>query len=53
MLGAGASQALQVTFTPTDTTDYTTATATVSITVNQAEPTITWARRPPSPMARP
>ena len=40
---AGASQALQVTFTPADTTDYTTATATVSITVNRVTPTITWA----------
>ena len=29
-----------VTFTPTDTTDYNTATGTVSVTVNQATPTI-------------
>ena len=40
---AGVSQALQVTFTPTDTTDYTTATTTVSIAVNRAVPTMTWA----------
>ena len=43
VLSAGANQALQVTFTPTDTTDYTTATATVYITVNRALPAITWA----------
>ncbi|MBV9625748.1 MAG: choice-of-anchor D domain-containing protein [Acidobacteria bacterium] len=36
-------QSLSVTFTPTDTTNYTTAKATVSITVNQATPVITWA----------
>ena len=42
VLSAGTNQALQVTFTPTDTTDYTTATATVSITVNKAASTITW-----------
>jgi hypothetical protein len=34
---------LSVTFTPTDTTNYTTATATVQLVVNQATPTITWA----------
>jgi hypothetical protein len=32
-----------VTFTPTDTTNYTTATKTVQLTVNQATPVITWA----------
>jgi hypothetical protein len=42
VLGAG-SHTLSVTFTPTDTTDYTTATASVTITVTQATPTITWA----------
>ena len=31
-----------VTFTPTDTTNYNTATGTVSVTVNKATPTITW-----------
>jgi sugar lactone lactonase YvrE len=42
VLGAG-SQTLSVTFTPTDTTDYTTATSTVILTVNQATPSIAWA----------
>jgi hypothetical protein len=42
VLGAG-SQALKTTFTPTDTTDYTTATASVTLTVNQATPIVTWA----------
>jgi sugar lactone lactonase YvrE len=45
--GAGAvlsagTQTLTVTFTPTDTTNYTTVTATVSWTVNKATPTISW-----------
>jgi hypothetical protein len=39
---AGA-QTLSVTFTPTDTTDYITSTATVLLTVGQATPTISWA----------
>ena len=34
---------LSVTLTPTDSTDYNTATATVTLTVNKATPTITWA----------
>jgi len=42
VLGAG-SQTLTVTFTPTNTTDYTTASASVTLTVNKATPTITWA----------
>ena len=33
VLSVGANQALSVTFTPTDTTNYATATATVSVTV--------------------
>jgi hypothetical protein len=37
------SQTLSVTFTPTDTTDYNTATSTVAVTVNKATPTVTWA----------
>ena len=41
VLSAGA-HTLGVTFTPTDATDYSTATSSVSITVNQATPTITW-----------
>ena len=40
--GIGA-QTLSVAFTPTDTTDYTTASATVQLVVTQATPTITWA----------
>lgn len=42
VLGAG-SQTLTATFTPTNTTDYTTATASVTLTVNKATPAITWA----------
>ena len=42
-LRAGNNQTLSVTFTPTDTTDYSTATATATINVDQATPTITWA----------
>jgi trimeric autotransporter adhesin len=42
MLPAG-TQTLSVTFTPTDTTNYATATASVMLTVNKATPTITWA----------
>jgi hypothetical protein len=41
VLSAGA-QTLTVAFTPTNTTDYTTATATVTLTVNKATPPITW-----------
>jgi hypothetical protein len=37
------SQTLQVTFTPTDTTDYANVTATVTLVVNQITPTISWA----------
>ena len=40
VLTAG-TQTLSVTLFPTDTTDYNTATATVTLTVNQATPTIT------------
>ena len=46
VLGAG-SQTLSVTFTPTDTTDYTTTTVTVTLVVNRAAPIITW----PAPAA--
>jgi hypothetical protein len=41
VLNAG-TQTLSVSFTPTDTTEYTTATASVQLTVNRALPTITW-----------
>ena len=40
---AAGSQTLSVSFTPTDTTDYTTVTATVTLVVNQATPIVTWA----------
>jgi len=43
---AAGTDTLSVTFTPTDTTDYTTATASVTLTVNSGSrttPTITWA----------
>ena len=42
VLIAGAGQTLSVTFTPTDAANYTTATATVAITVLKATPIITW-----------
>lgn len=42
VLTAG-SQTLSVTFTPTDTTDYSTAAANVTLLVNKATPAITWA----------
>ena len=41
VLGAG-TQTLSVTFTPTDTTDFTAATTAVTLVVNQAKPAITW-----------
>ena len=47
ILGAG-TRTLSVTFTPTDVTDYTTATASVTLQVNQAMPVLTWAT--PSPI---
>ncbi len=43
---AAGTQTLSVTFTPTNTTDYTTATATVALTVNKATPVITWVAPP-------
>jgi hypothetical protein len=42
ILNVGSGQTLSTTFTPTDTTDYTTASGTASINVIQATPTITW-----------
>lgn len=39
----GGTQTLSVTFTPTDTTNYTTVTATVQLVVNKATPALTWA----------
>jgi hypothetical protein len=46
VLGAG-TQTLSATFTPADAIDYTIATATVTLQVNQATPTITWANPAP------
>ena len=40
---AGGTQTLSVTFTPTDSTDYTTAKTSVSILVTPSTPVITWA----------
>jgi hypothetical protein len=37
---------MTVTFTPTNTTDYKTATASVTLTVTKATPAITWANPP-------
>jgi hypothetical protein len=42
VLGAG-QQTLTATFTPTDTTDYTTATGSVSLTVSKRTPAVSWA----------
>ena len=42
-LPSAGTTSLSLTFTPTDTTDYTTAATTVSLTVNKATPAITWA----------
>src|SRR5262249_2538944 len=42
ILGAGA-HTLSVTFTPTDTADYTSASASAQLTVDQATPVVTWA----------
>ena len=43
VMGAGNGQTLSVLFVPTDTNDYTDATATTTINVAQATPTLTWA----------
>src|SRR6185436_16974799 len=42
VLNAGSNQTLSVTFTPADTTNYATATKTVTINVTKVTPTITW-----------
>ena len=41
VLNAGSGQTLGVTFTPTDTTDYSTASSSVAITVTRAALTVT------------
>ena len=43
ILDAGQGQTLSVTFTPNDSTDFTSVVATATINVQQATPTITWA----------
>jgi hypothetical protein len=45
LLGAG-TQTLSATFTPTDTTDYTTATGTATLVVNKAIPTVSFTGAP-------
>ncbi len=42
VLNAGLDQTLSVTFTPNDTADYNTATASVTINVNKAAPILSW-----------
>jgi hypothetical protein len=42
LLSGGAGQTLAVTFTPADTANYNSATASVTIDVGRATPTITW-----------
>lgn len=49
VLDASNNQTLSLQFTPTDTASYSLATATVSINVLKADPTITW--NPLSPVA--
>ena len=43
ILGAGLGQTLWVAFTPTDATDYASTSASVTINVDKATPTINWA----------
>ncbi len=47
------SHTLTATFTPTNSTNYTTATATVTLVVNQATPVISWATPTPVPFGTP
>ena len=49
---AAGTDTLSVTFTPTDTTNYSTATKTVQLVVTQAAPVITWSNPATSPTAR-
>ncbi len=46
-LNAGNSQTLSVSFIPTDTANYNSAAASVTINVNKATPTLTWAAPAP------
>ncbi len=43
VLGAGNNQTLSVSFTPSDTSDYNSTSATATIDVDKATPSITWA----------
>jgi hypothetical protein len=43
VVSTAGTQTLSAAFTPADTTDYNTATATVTLTVNKAAPAISWA----------
>ncbi|MDP9074989.1 MAG: hypothetical protein M3N98_12615 [Actinomycetota bacterium] len=43
VVSAGANEPLSVTFTPTDTANYSTTSALVLVNVNRATPTVTWA----------
>ena len=47
VLNGGAGQTLSTTFTPNDAANYSTATATVALTVTKATPVITWANPAP------
>ena len=47
-----AEQTLSVSFTPTDSTDYTTATDAVTLDVARATPSVSWVTPPKSPTAR-
>jgi len=47
VIPAAGTDTLTVTFTPDDTTNYTTQTASVTIVVNKATPVITWATPAP------
>src|SRR5262249_39669842 len=42
VLKTGTAQVLSVSFTPTDTTDYSSVIATATINVQKATPTVTW-----------
>jgi VCBS repeat-containing protein len=44
VMTAGPDQTISVTFTPTDTTDFTTASGSVTLNVLKATPTITWSQ---------
>jgi len=49
---ASGSHTLSVTFTPADATDYSSATASVTLTVNELAPVLSWTAQPRFPMER-